>query len=333
MGSAAAVLEEADQEATADPAAALPLAIGAVRATRAAGISCLESRALAVLAWILFRIGRTRGSKAVFTAAAASGCSCCQPTIERRRAHLLLSCGQTQAAVEVARSALEMSQRNARGEVALCRQAYGVMLYYANDISGSTRELSAVVETLPVEAPFYHIVIQNLCTTLAASDDVVDLQYAVEKLQAIPDRIVGKKRLTQQRAKIAWTTGQALAKLSVLDEELSPVERRTMLKEAARQLRTAVDGLKILQLPLEIAACQTDLAAVLARVDPLEVAGALNFELSPLTPEIAKACQDARKAATAVFSPEAIIALWAAVRSLRELTVAAGAPAPVLIYA
>jgi hypothetical protein len=54
----------------------------------------------------------------------------------------------------------------------------------------------------------------------------------------------------------------------VLDTELSAVERRTLLKEAARQLRIACDGLKILQLPLEIAACHADLASVLARVDP-----------------------------------------------------------------
>ncbi len=68
-------------------------------------------------------------------------------------------------------------------------------------------------------------VLQNLCTTLTESDDVEDIRYAVHKLQAIPERLKGKKRLTQQRAKLAWITGQALARLAVLDTELSAIER------------------------------------------------------------------------------------------------------------
>ncbi len=46
LRAAAEVLERADREATEDPAAAVPVAIEAVRATRAVGIVCLESRAL-----------------------------------------------------------------------------------------------------------------------------------------------------------------------------------------------------------------------------------------------------------------------------------------------
>ncbi len=226
-----------------------------------------------------------------------------------------------------------MARRTAPGEVTLCRQTYGVMLYYAEDMGGSSRELSAVVDSLTVEAPYYCAVLQNLCTALAASENVDDIRYAVRTLQAIPDRLKGKKRLTQQRAKLASSTGQALGRLAMLDSELSAVKRRAMLKEAARQFRMALDGLKILQLPLDIAACHSDLAAVLMQVDPLLVEDALDFETRGLSAEIADARENAREASRTIFSLDSVIALWDALRSLRDATVAAGAPAPVIAYA
>jgi len=225
-----------------------------------------------------------------------------------------------------------MAKRTAPSEVALCRQTYGVMLYYTGDVSGASRELSAVVDSLPVEAPYYCGVLQNLCTALAASDDIEDIRHAVRKLQAIPDRLKGKKRLTLQRAKLAWSTGQALGRLAMLDSELSAVKKRAMLKQGARQLRIALEGLKILRLPLEIAACQADLATVLMRVDPLLVEEALDFETEGLSAEIISAREIAHKASKSIWSLEAVTGLWAALRSLREATVTAGAPAPVIAY-
>ncbi len=333
LRSAAEILERADHEATLNPAGAAPLALEAVRVARAAGIACLESRALAVLGFSLALSGSRELAASIFDAATAYGCPCCLPAIERRRARLVLAEEGPLRAVEVSREALNMAKRTAPGEVTLCRQTYGVMLYYAGDVSGSSRELSAVVDTLPVETPYYCAVLQNLCTALAASDDVDDIRYAVRKLQAIPDRLKGKKRLTQQRAKLAWSTGQALGRLAMLDTELSAVKRRAMLKEAARQLRIALDGLRILQLPLEIAACHSDLAAVLMRVDPLLVEETLDFETQGLSAEITTARESAQEASRTIFSLDSITDLWAALGSLRDATVAAGAPAPVIAYA
>ncbi len=226
-----------------------------------------------------------------------------------------------------------MAERTAPGEVALCRLTYGTMLYYAGDVGGASRELSTVADCIPVEAPYYCAVLQNLCTALAASDDVGDIRHAVRKLQAIPDRLKGKKRLTQQRAKLAWSTGQALGRLAMLDSELSAVQRRAMLKDAARQLRAALDGLRILRLPLDLAACHWDLAAVLIRVDPLLVEETLDFETQGLPAEITGARESAQEASRTIFSLDSVTALWAALRSLRDATVAAGAPAPVISYA
>ncbi|MCP4663957.1 MAG: hypothetical protein GY856_51900 [bacterium] len=288
---------------------------------------------MAVLALVLLLLGQRKQSSAVFDAARAYGCPCCLPAIERRRAYLVAVEEGPRQAVDVAREALNMANRITPGEIALCRQTFGVMLYYAEDFGEAVRELSAVVDSLPAEAPYYDSVLLNLCTALIASDTVEDIRYAIRKLQAIPDRLKGKKRLTQQRAKLASTTGQALARLAVLDTELSAIERRAMLKEAARQLRIALDGLRILRLPLEIAACHSDLAAVLARVDPLQVEAALDFETSELPAEVTRAREIAHDAAKAIFSPAAIAALWAALCSLRDATVAAGAPAPVIAYA
>ncbi len=333
LGSAAEALERADREATEDPAGAVPVALEAVRVARAAGIVCLESRAWAILGFALGLSGRRRLAAAAFDAAMAYGCPCCLPAIERRRARLVAVEEGPRRALEVAREALNMANRTAPGEVALCRQTYGVMLYYAGDVGRSSRELSAVVDALPVETPYYCAVLQNLCTALAASDDVDDIRYAVRKLQAIPDRLKGKKRLTQQRAKLAWSTGQALGRLAMLDSELSAVKRRAMLKKAARQLRIALDGLRILRLPLEIAACHSDLAAVLMRVDPLLVEETLNFETQGLSAEIIRAREIAQEAARTIFSLDSVTALWAALRSLRDATVGAGAPAPVIAYA
>ncbi len=103
-----------------------------------------------------------------------------------------------------------------------------------------------------------------------------------------------------------------------------------MLKAAARQLRVALDGLRILRLPLEIAACHSDLAAVLARVDPPQVEAALDFETPGLPAEITRAREIAHDLAKAIFSPEAIVALRAALHSLRGATVAEGTPAPAI---
>jgi tetratricopeptide (TPR) repeat protein len=333
LGSAAEILERADREATEDPAEAVSVALEAVRVARAAGIVCLEARALAILGFALGLSGRRRLAAAAFDAATAYGCSCCLPAIERRRAFLVHAEEGALRAVEVAREALNRAKRTAPGEVALCRQTYGVMLYYAGDVSESSRELAAVIDSLPVETPYYCAVLQNLCTALAASEGVDDIRYAVGKLQAIPDRLKGKKRLTQQRAKLAWSTGQALGRLAMLDSELSAVKRRAMLKEAARQLRIALDGLRILRLPLEIAACHSDLAAVLIRVDPLLVEETLDFETQGLSAEITDARESAQKAARAIISLDSITALGTALRSLRDATVAAGAPAPVIAYA
>ncbi len=333
LGSAAEILERADREATEDPAGAVPIALRAVRVARAAGIVCLESRALAILGFTLALSGRPKPAAAVFDAATAYGCPCWVPAIDRRRAYLVAVEEGPPQALKVARGALSMARRIAPGEIALCRQTYGVMLYYAGDASGSSRELSAVVDSLAVETPYYCAILQNLCTALAASDDVDAIRYAVHKLRAIPDRLKGKKRLTQQRAKLAWTTGQALGRLAMLDSELSAVKRRAMLKEAARQLRLALDGLRILRLPLEVAACHSDLAAVLIRVDPLLVEDTLEFETQELSAEIAGAREIACEAAKATFSLDSIATLWAAVRSLREATVEAGAPTPVIAYA
>ncbi len=333
LGSAAEILERADRKATEDPAAAVPVALEAVRVARAAGIVCLESRALAILGFVLGLSGRRRLAATAFDTATAFGCSCCLPAIERRRAFLVLDEEGAPRAADVAREALSMAKRTAPGEVALCRQTYGVMLYYAGDVGRSSRELSAVVDSLPVESPYYCAVLQNLCTALAASDGVDDIRNAVRKLQAIPGRLKGKKRLTQQRAKLAWSTGQALGRLAMLDSELAAVQRRAMLKDAARQLRTALDGLRILRLPLEIAACHSDLAAVLIRVDPLLVEETLDFETQGLSAEITSAHEIAQKASRTMFSLDSITALWAALRSLRDATVAAGAPAPVIAYA
>jgi hypothetical protein len=331
--SAAKALARADREATEDPAGAVPVALEAVRVARSAGIACLESRALAVLGFALSLSGRQRLAATAYDSATAYGCPCCLPGIERRRARLVLDEDGAESAVGVAREALEMAKRTAPGEVTLCRQTYGVMLYYAGDVGGSIRELSAVVDSLPVETPYYCKVLQNLCTALAASEDVEDIRYAVRTFQAIPDRLKGKKRLTQQRAKLAWSTGQALGRLAMFDSELSAVKRRAMLKQAARQFRTALEGLRILQLPLDLAACHTDLAAVLMQVDPFLVEDALDFETRGLPAEIADARENARKASRTLFSLDAVIALWHAVRSLRDATVAAGAPAPVIAYA
>ena len=93
----------------------------------------------------------------------------------------------------------------------------------------------------------------------------------------------------------------------MLDSELSAVKRRALLMKAARQLRTALDGLKILQLPLEIAACHSDLAAVLMRVDPLLVEDALDFETRGLSAEITEARENAREASRTIFSLDSVI--------------------------
>ncbi len=334
MEAATKALGRADREATEDAAAAIPLALEAVRITRAAGIICLESRAWAVLGISLSQCGRRRLAAAAYDAARAYGCPCCLPAIDRRRAYLVAVDEGLPQAVEVAREATNMAKRTAPGEVALCRQTYGVMLYYAGDMGGSIRELSAVVDSLPVEAPYYCAVLQNLCLALAASDDLDDIRYAVRMLQAIPDRLKGKKRLTQQRAKLAWTTGEALGRLAMLDPELSAVKRRAMLKQAAHQLSAALGGMRILKLPLKIAACHADLAAVLIRVDPLLVENTLDFETRGLAAEIADAHENAREVSRSIFSSlNAVTDLWASLRTLREATVAAGAPSPVIAYA
>ena len=333
LESATKALTRADREATENPVKAIPVAIEAVRVARSAGVACLESRALAILGFTLGLSGRLRFAAAAFDVAAAKGCPCCLPGIERRRARLVQDEEGASRAVEVAREALNMARRTAPGEVTLCRQTYGVMLYYVGDVGGSIRELSAVVDSLPVEVPYYCQVLQNLCTALAASDKVGDIRHAVRKLQAIPKRLKGRKRLTQQRAKLAWSTGQALGRLAMLDAEQSAVKRRAMLKQAARQFKTALDGLKILQLPLDLAACRTDLAAVLMHVDPFLVESALDFETQGLPAEIADARESAREASRTLFSLDAVIALWGAVGSLRNATVQAGAPAPVIAYA
>ncbi len=333
LEAAAKALGRADREATEDATAAIPMALEAVQVTRAAGIICLESRAWAVLGIALSQCGRRRLAAAAYDAATAYGCPCCLPAIDRRRAYLVAVDEGLPQAVEVAREALNMAKRTAPGEVALCQQTYGVMLYYAGDVGGSIRELSAVVDSLPAEVPYYCAVLQNLCLALAASDDLDDIRYAVRTLQAIPDRLKGKKRLTQQRAKLAWSTGEALGRLAMLDSDLSAVKRRAKLKQAAHQLRAALNGMRILKLPLEIAACHADLAAVLIRVDPLLVEETLDFETRGLSAEIADARENAREASRSIFSLNAVTDLWAALRTLREATVAAGAPAPVIAYA
>jgi hypothetical protein len=69
------------------------------------------------------------------------------------------------------------------------------------------------------------------------------------------------------------------------------------------------------------------------RVDPLLVEETLDFDTEGLSAEIARAREIAHEASRKIFSLDSVTGLWAALRSLREATVTAGAPAPVIAYA
>jgi hypothetical protein len=212
------------------------------------------------------------------------------------------------------------------------------MLHYAGNVEESARELAAVVEILPVESPYYSAVVQSLYLVMIDSDTVTGVRNAIEKLLESEKQHKGVKRRTSERAKLYWAIGGGYARLASLDKALSDAERHKMLDAAADYLGKAVNSLMILRLPLEIAACRSDLAAVLALINPPAVATALDFAelpadmLAELPTEVSRLQEQAKDAAGAIFSADGIAALWAALRSLRDATVAAGAPSPLMAY-
>jgi hypothetical protein len=208
------------------------------------------------------------------------------------------------------------------------------MLYYAGDSDNAADELSAALQLIPPTSPYYDPTLQNLYTAMTASDDVPTLRKAVRRLRAIPDTWKGLKRVTQQRAKLAWTTGQGLAKLADLDKTLSAAARRSLLEEAARYLRLAVDSLTLLRLPLDLMACRADLSAVMVMLEPSSVRLVLGEEEPPgLGATVTAALADARTAAEDALTPSAFATLCASLWTLRESTTEAGASPPLLSYA
>ncbi len=177
----------------------------------------------------------------------------------------------------------------------------------------------------------------NLCSALAASEDPEDVERAAAKLEGLPERFKGLKRLSQERVKLAWSTGQTLARVVHVSELRSWAKIRHLTR-ARDLIDGSVSGLERLRLPLDAAAARVDLANVQAQLDPCDVLDTLEgiaakgeqdgkrFDLS----EVKAAAIDAAKGS---FSREGIRQIWEALRALRAATVDAGAAPPVMSYA
>jgi len=360
ISDAAILLERAERQATSNPAAALPTIQKALRACRRAGVQCLETRALATLGAILSSVGRLKHSEDAFRVAysgegrrrarsghtagapvpvgvdpstASQSCPCCRPVVDRLSAYLLNKQGRKREAVERASRAVETARKPEQGRAFV---TLGIVRFYAGDVSGAVQALTEALEVLPVRSPHHGIAQTNLAAALAHSKNPEDVRRAAAMLHRLERRFRGIKRISVERAKLAWTVGQVLARLADLEDGIT-WKRRSLLDNARKRLKAAVSNLAKLGLFLDATAARSDLAAILAQLDPLAV-------LETVEGIPGKGKQDGRpfdvsevrtaaiEAASVVFTPERKAKLWEALRTLRAAIVDAGAPPPIVAY-
>jgi hypothetical protein len=321
--------EQAERLSTTDPAAAFPLLQKALRDCRkAGGVLCLESQGFSLLGWILGILGRTENAESAFRVAYRSGCPCCKPAIDRRFAHLLDWQNRSEEAVNCAIRAVEMSTEPLKG---LAFLTLGTVRGHAGDVAGAIRDHVRALRLISVQSPHHPIALANLLADLTKSDERADIARAVEMLPGLKARFHGIKRLSQQRAKLAWMSGGALARYVVVFE-LTGWTRHGQLAESRHDLTLAVSSLERLSqpLPLEIAAARVDLAAVelLSKTDNV----AATLAEVPDVPLLASLKATAIDVAGEALSTENRRQLWAALRELRDATVAAGCAPPLVPY-
>lgn len=334
ISEAAILLERAERLATSRPPAALPEIQKALRACHRVGVECLETRAFATLGAILLLLGRLGHAETAFRVAYRSECSCCRPVVDRLSAFLLDEQGRKPEAVARASRAVETARTQERGRALV---TLGTVRFYAGDVSGSIEALTEALAALPVRSPHHRIAVANLANALAHSDKPEDVERAATELEGLPDRFKGLKRVSQERVKLAWITGQVLARL-VHVHQLQGWAKKRHLTRAKKLLTETVSALERLGLVLDIAAARADLAAIQIQLDPLEVAVTLagipvKGEKAGKAFDISTALAAAKDAADVVFTLERKAQLFEALGALRAATVQAGACPPVMPYA
>jgi len=332
---AANLLAQAEKRATSDPADAVPLLQDALQACRRAGVRCLETRALSALAQTLSILGDEENADTTFQEAYKFDCSCCRPIVDRRHAHHLYRLGRIAEALKCATRAVEASTEQEKG---LALDTLATIRRYTGDYSGAVEADTEALALMPVVSRHHPRIRANLADALRRSGKLEDARRSERILRGLPPRFRGLKYLTEERVTAAWMLAETLALISQLDEALRPFEKRQLLREARDLLEPAVPWLERKRLPLDVAAARTDLAAIKAQLNPLDVRDALaeipedgEHEGKPF--DISTALQAAKDAAAVVFTLERKAQLCEALKALRDATVEAGAAPPVMSYA
>jgi tetratricopeptide (TPR) repeat protein len=335
ISAAASCLERAERCATSNPKAAIPLLQEALKACAEVGLQCLESRAYASLGITLALVDRLPESERAFEQAYKPNCPCCRPIIDRNFARLLDIRNDLSEALRYADRAVEGSSTKAQKGPAFV--TLGIVRYHAGDIPECIQAFTKSLEIIPVSSHQHSIAMKNLNIGLAHSGSLKDLELAIKELTNLAARFKGVRRVSLERANLAWTTGQSLARLVRIAEHKAWT-RREHLNLAQAHLTTAVNAMERLGLPLAVAAIRTDLAAIQALLDPLAVADTLGEipaqgEQEDRQFDLSEAKTNAIEAAGGILSPERIQKMWKALRDLRDATVVAGIAPPIMMYA
>jgi hypothetical protein len=328
---------------TEDPVAGLRVARTAVRITlRLCFLGnpedrCLHVKAVSQLAHANRALERLSVAETTFKTAfkMAGDCPCCLPGLHRKFAYLRSSQLRPSEAFKNIEIAISLYKRANDAEgIGRGLMARGMFHAVRGSIAPWISDYRTALELVPPTSRVFHsAALQGYTRALSLSEDPAHLDEAAELLPEVEKRYKGLRDLSLPRAILEWTKGGIYGRQARIKPGLDRWQQHGLRLRSAHHLEMGLDRLVGLKtpLPLEIAAITADRAAVQAELDRFRVTDLL--ESVPLCPPEFR--ELLKKAAQLAGSPHdgAAVHMWAALRELRDATVAAGCAPPLVPYA